>query len=89
MEDKDNCNPVESVEIDWDALDKINKKEYISINKSVNIFNEFIPSGWTCYLFGGDQNYGMRWTPAKGKVPNVFVRWMMKLCFACTWVKRD
>jgi hypothetical protein len=78
------CN----LSIDMDTLDKINKKEYISTNKSV-IINEFTPSGWTCYLFGGDQINGLTWKPAKGKVPNVFVRWMMKLCFACTWVKKS
>jgi len=25
--------------------------------------------------------------PAKGKVPNLFVRWMMRICFDCLWVK--
>jgi hypothetical protein len=44
-------------------------------------------SGWTCYLFGGDSTSGLKWCPDKGKVPNAFVRWMMKVCFACTWIK--
>ena len=46
-------------------------------------------SNWTCYLFGGSPGNGIQWTPHEGKVPNRFVRWMMKLCFACTWVKKD
>jgi predicted amidohydrolase len=45
------------------------------------------PSEWKCYLFGGDSTGGISWRPDKGKVPNAFVRWMMKVCFGCTWVK--
>jgi hypothetical protein len=46
-------------------------------------------SNWTCYLFGGSPGNGIQYTPIEGKVPNRFVRWMMKLCFACTWVKNN
>jgi hypothetical protein len=28
------------------------------------------------------------WNPEKGKVPNWFTRWMMKVCFSCTWVRK-
>ena len=45
------------------------------------------PSVWTCYLFGGDRNWGMCYTPRKGCEPNIFVRWMMKICFGCRWVR--
>ena len=45
-------------------------------------------SGWTCYLFGS-KGYGLTYKPAKGDVPNRFIRWMMKVCFACTWVKDE
>jgi hypothetical protein len=49
---------------------------------------EYEDSGWTCYLFGGTKNIAsITWRPYKGTVPNAFVRWMMKICFACTWVK--
>ena len=46
-------------------------------------------SEWKCYLFGNtpQDNQGIVWIPIKGQEPNWFVRWMMKVCFACTWVK--
>jgi len=46
------------------------------------------PSEWKCYLFGNKPgDIGIIYMPTKGQVPNWFVRWMMKICFACTWVK--
>jgi len=45
-------------------------------------------SNWTCYLFGGSPGNGIAYTPVEGKVPNRFVRWMMKICFDCTWKKK-
>jgi hypothetical protein len=46
-------------------------------------------SEWHCYLFGNtpQDNQGIVWIPIKGQEPNWFVRWMMQVCFACTWVK--
>jgi len=55
-------------------------------------------SGWKCYMFGSKppKDNGpitISWTglfiytPTKGNVPNFFVRWMMKVCLGCTWVK--
>jgi len=45
-------------------------------------------SGWKCYMFGNTPDgMGMVYVPTKGNEPNWFVRWMMKICFACTWVK--
>jgi hypothetical protein len=45
-------------------------------------------SEWACYLFGNKPGgCGFIYTPRKGQVPNWFVRWMMKVCFDCTWVK--
>ena len=47
-------------------------------------------SNWTCYLFGGDESYcGIQWTPIDGKVPNVWVRFWMKVFLGCKWVKND
>ena len=44
-------------------------------------------SGWVCYLWGNKPGgNGMVYYPIKGNVPNAFVRFMMKVCFACTWV---
>lgn len=45
-------------------------------------------SGWICYMFGcGDDGGGLVYRPKESNVPNRFVRWMMKVCFACTWKK--
>ena len=45
------------------------------------------PSEWKCYMFGNSASgNGIVYTPLEENVPNRFVRWMMKTCFACTWV---
>jgi hypothetical protein len=47
-------------------------------------------SNWTCYLFGNRPGgMGMCYTPVEGQVPNRFVRFMMRICLGCTWVKKD
>ena len=48
-------------------------------------------SEWECYMFGNtpQSNCGMLYRPLKNREPNWFVRWMMKICFGCTWVKVD
>jgi len=47
-------------------------------------------SEWKCYLFGNRPcGQGMVYYPAKGYVPNRFVRFMMKVCFDCLWIKED
>lgn len=46
-------------------------------------------SEWQCYLFGSTPQYpGITYTPEKGKEPNRFVRWCMKIMLACTWVRK-
>ena len=42
---------------------------------------------WQCNLFGSDGLHGMVYKPLKDNVPNRFIRWMMKICLGCTWVK--
>ena len=46
-------------------------------------------SDWKCYMFGNkpEVNDGIVYIPKEGCEPNWFVRWMMKICFDCTWVK--
>ena len=46
-------------------------------------------SEWKCYMFGNkpEVNDGITYVPKKGCEPNWFVRWMMKVCFDCIWVK--
>ena len=47
-------------------------------------------SPWVCYMFGNTPGGGgLVYRPPKGKEPNLFVRWMMKVCFACTWIKEE
>ena len=48
-------------------------------------------SKWTCYLFGNRpwSGTGLYYIPQKGQVPNRFVRFMMRICFDCYWVKKD
>jgi hypothetical protein len=48
-------------------------------------------SDWACYMFGNkpEINDGIKFIPKKGCEPNWFVRWMMKVCFDCTWVKEN
>jgi hypothetical protein len=56
-----------------------------------NASQNFIPpreGAWTCHLWGSSEGNGFSWRPADSQVPNAFVRWMMKVCFACTWVRR-
>jgi len=48
-------------------------------------------SNWSCYMFGSnpEESGGFIYTPVEKNLPNKFVRYMMKICFACTWVKKD
>lgn len=46
-------------------------------------------SEWTCYMFGATDSSGLKYIPRKGAEPNRFVRWMMKICFDCKWVKEE
>jgi hypothetical protein len=46
-------------------------------------------SNWSCYMFGNRPGgMGMVYTPVEGQVPNRFVRFMMRICLGCTWVKK-
>ena len=45
-------------------------------------------SEWQCYLFGNRPGgVGMIYRPKKGREPNWLVRWFMRVCFDCLWVK--
>jgi len=64
------------------------KYEYIVPSQETLYIHQPKQSNWTCYMFGGSPDYGLAYTPVEGRVPNRFVRWMMKLCFDCTWVEK-
>jgi hypothetical protein len=61
-------------------------KYYVDLPNFVTIPEN---SEWKCYMFGNKPgiNVGYIYLPRKGCEPNWFVRWMMKICFDCTWVK--
>ena len=61
---------------------KIPDDPYSKINLSKH-------SNWKCYMFGNrpDVNTGIVYIPAEGRVPNRFVRFMMRICFDCMWVE--
>jgi hypothetical protein len=67
------------------------KIAYVDISTD-NTFTIHQPkySNWKCYLFGNRPNgSGIMYIPAEGQVPNRFVRFMMRICFDCMWVKND
>ena len=60
------------------------------LNTCLVFNNQPEPSGWKCYMFGNrPDGKGIIYFPEKGQVPNRFVRFMMKVCFDCLWVKED
>ena len=63
--------------------------DHDKINAETKLHGQPEFSEWKCYLFGNDPetDFGITYTPQEGSVPNFFIRWMMKICFACTWVK--
>lgn len=75
---------------DWKPTE-INEGQPVNYNYTFTGINSIKipkPSNWSCYMFGNRPGgSGIIYTPEEGKVPNRFVRWMMKLCFDCIWVK--
>ena len=62
---------------------------YIQPQGNLYIFNPK-QSNWKCYMFGNRPGgNGIIYTPQEGRVPNRFVRFMMRVCFDCKWVKTD
>jgi hypothetical protein len=61
--------------------------DYYSYKGEVLIVQNPKLSEWKCHLFGSDGTNGITYHPVEGKVPNFFIRWMMKICLGCTWVK--
>jgi hypothetical protein len=69
--------------------DKIMADQYKIKTPKYSLYNQEM-SDWVCYLFGATEEImGLRYIPVKGKEPNRFVRWMMKICFDCKWVKQE
>jgi hypothetical protein len=65
------------------------KPEFVISDQSAYTIKLPEPSDWVCYLFGSKPGgNGLVYYPRKDSVPNGFVRWMMWLCFDCTWIKR-
>ena len=74
-----------------DAFDNLPEEELLmteSLSKGLTINFQPECSDWTCYMFGNrPDGKGIIYYPAKGQVPNRFVRFMMRICFDCLWVK--
>jgi len=74
-----------------DAFDNLpEEKLFMTESLSKGLTITFLPecSDWKCYMFGNrPDGKGIIYTPAKGQVPNRFVRFMMRICFDCLWVK--
>lgn len=72
----------------------VNSGVYETIPVNSGVYKTFalnLPkvSNYTCYLFGNRPGgMGMVYIPAEGQVPNRFVRFMMRICLGCTWVKK-
>ena len=65
---------------------EMTKDEDITTNFVLHKQPEYLD--WQCYMFGNRPGkIGMIYRPVKGYEPNWFVRWMMKVCFDCLWVK--
>ena len=65
------------------------KIPYVNISTE-NTISFYAPkqSNWNCYLFGNRPGgNGMIYIPQEGRVPNRFVRFMMRICFDSVWVE--
>ena len=45
-------------------------------------------SEWVCFLFGSGEGDGIDWRPKYGCEPNLFWRFMQRVCFGNKWIKR-
>lgn len=67
--------------------------DYVNINSAslVHATSTFVGpefDEWKVYLFGNKPHgASFIYRPLRGHVPNWFIRWMMKICLGCTWVK--
>ena len=67
-------------------MDKEN--QFIVDPKKISFFQVPERSDWKCYMFGNrPDKTGIVYIPEKGSEPNFFVRFMMRICFDCLWVK--
>jgi hypothetical protein len=72
-------------------MTETNHSQSIPVSPNVfpmTAFNLPKQSNYTCYMFGNRPGgSGIVYTPVEGLVPNRFVRFMMRICFDCRWVK--
>ena len=74
-----------SVEIDVLVNEIIENVEKLKLSKVKDILKGKNPDAVMFYIDHANDIFTFEYQ--KGKEPNWFVRWMMKICFACTWVK--
>ena len=71
------------------TLEDMEELDLSSYSSERATFKAIEPSEWACYLYGSKQSdpYRTIYCPKKGQEPNKFIRYMMKICLGCTWVK--
>jgi hypothetical protein len=70
-----------------DATPYLEKWKFV-IPDDALIVNQPKHSNWKCYLFGNRPGgNGIIYIPQEGRVPNRFVRFMMRICSDSVWVK--
>jgi len=70
-----------------DATPYLEKWKFV-IPDDALIVNQPKQSNWKCYLFGNRPGENdIMYIPSEGRVPNRFVRFMMRICFDCLWVE--
>ena len=58
------------------------------VNQDLKLMLSLELSDWQCYMFGNRPGgNGLVYRPQMGRVPNAFVRFMMRVCFDCVWVR--
>lgn len=85
----------DDIDVDLSAADGSDPKPdhvvdaAVLIDDNVSWYKEPEYSEWTCYLFGHrpGPGEGLVWHPVKGRVPNAWVRFFMRICFDCYWTR--
>jgi hypothetical protein len=52
----------------------------------MDIYQDKLSDKWECLLFGSNDFIYM---PREGYEPSIFIRFMMRLCFDCKWVRKE
>ena len=92
---KENIQMLKNTEIKESSANGTINREYVPFNEGCTRSVTFVDikqpekSEWVCYMYGSKPSdpYKTIYHPYKESTPNKFVRFMMKICLGCTWVK--